>query len=531
MRYYVLPITLALLACSDTSKTNNKEALTNSEKKSLSPTISPLSSSEHKPVANAKNRKNSSNEETLLPADSLHLTAVMGMLAKVPAEYVLNTQHDTTITCKEGTIVHVPAYSFVDANGNVVTGLVQFKVTEYYTAEDIILNGLHSMSGDKMLESGGMLNLEAYANNQSIRLGNGKSIEVEIPTREFKPDMQLFNAVQRNGKIDWVLATNSNNEKKKIQTEDATNKVKRYHAVSTIVGSKLFKTKRISNPEARLSKQSDTLFYELNFDRNGNLKGGKFIRGTGKFVKTDIRINYTINAITQSTSLRFAKNTFEFYTIEHVALEKRKEMRKMPNNRKIPTYTIHRCSSPISKTDLIKNFSKKDRKGLSTVKVQEIVQEDNFTSITPEESQKELEAFANGELSDNDASSLSYYSLNVMKLGLINCDRFYSDPRPKFVLKVPPSNGCITYSLVFQNQNSFMRSDPSKNWEKFMGIPAGEKILLVAMKVENKELHLAMHMLQLKDNSKLTNLNFKKVKADELAKEIAAAKKLELTKL
>ncbi len=119
--------------------------------------------------------------------------------------FKISADKDTLLECKEGTTIDIPAFSFVDSNGELVDGEVEFVVTEYYQLEHIMEANLSTTSGDKLLETGGMLNLRASAKGETVKIQEGKSIELGFPRKKEKRGMQLFSGHWDAKNVDWKL--------------------------------------------------------------------------------------------------------------------------------------------------------------------------------------------------------------------------------------------------------------------------------------------------------------------------------------
>ena len=127
---------------------------------------------------------------------------------KSPQAFIVNTEKDTVITCKEGTILTIKANSFIDKKtGKTTQGRARLEVTEYYTLSDILMGNLTTMSNDKQLETGGMLFIEAFKSNAPLQLNNDMTIE--FPTKNKKPGMQLFTGQETKNDINWIIENSS----------------------------------------------------------------------------------------------------------------------------------------------------------------------------------------------------------------------------------------------------------------------------------------------------------------------------------
>jgi mono/diheme cytochrome c family protein len=110
--------------------------------------------------------------------------------------FVVNPNHDTTLFSLKGGIFKINNGSFEGE------GPVDIEIKEAYTPLEILYAGLSTESGGRLLESGGMVFINAKRNGKQI--GLRKSIDVSIPTNYVNKEMQLFKGEEtQNGDIDW----------------------------------------------------------------------------------------------------------------------------------------------------------------------------------------------------------------------------------------------------------------------------------------------------------------------------------------
>ena len=111
---------------------------------------------------------------------------------------------DTVIETKKGIVLSVPANCFLDQYGHPVNGKIQLVVKEALDATTIIEAGLSSLSGNQLLESGGMFFVDARKDGQPLKIDSANGIVAEVPTDTLKPGMSLFHGIRKpNGTIDW----------------------------------------------------------------------------------------------------------------------------------------------------------------------------------------------------------------------------------------------------------------------------------------------------------------------------------------
>jgi hypothetical protein len=119
---------------------------------------------------------------------------------KRKAEQVFRVQAQELEVIKgaEGTTVEIPANTFVFEDGSPVKGEVEVKLREFYSKKDIILSGLATMSDGGLIESGGMVYLEAQSEGKKVRIPEGKSVQMQMPTQNTQASsregMQIFTA-------------------------------------------------------------------------------------------------------------------------------------------------------------------------------------------------------------------------------------------------------------------------------------------------------------------------------------------------
>jgi hypothetical protein len=127
-----------------------------------------------------------------IPDNKKIFAAFYQQLEKKADEFSIKTNRDTIIYCTEGTTLSIPANSFETASGVGINGAIRLSVKEFYALSDIIGNKLTTVSNGKPLASGGMLNITANINGESVNLKPGAAIQLNMPTKLFDPSMQLF---------------------------------------------------------------------------------------------------------------------------------------------------------------------------------------------------------------------------------------------------------------------------------------------------------------------------------------------------
>ena len=152
------------------------------------------------------------SEILIAPIDEKNTTEIEQLyssLKKQPEVFQINSAKDTIITCKEGTLLTIKGNSFIDSKTNkIIKGNFQLKVTEYYNLSDIITANLATLSDDAILETGGMLYMEASQNTTICKLSNKDTLQLGFPYQQHKKDMMLFTGEKNQKVVNWKLINN-----------------------------------------------------------------------------------------------------------------------------------------------------------------------------------------------------------------------------------------------------------------------------------------------------------------------------------
>lgn len=120
----------------------------------------------------------------------------------------------------QGTIIEVPPFAFMDAEGNQVQNAT-LEVREFYTIKDCLEGNISTKCGDQILESGGMIEVRAFDGNKELSLAPGQSINVAFNNNaQLQPDMEVFYGRVENGGMTWDDEKTFNERRKQNQAEN-----------------------------------------------------------------------------------------------------------------------------------------------------------------------------------------------------------------------------------------------------------------------------------------------------------------------
>jgi hypothetical protein len=111
----------------------------------------------------------------------------------------LNADSTYVLKTPKGAVIKIAKNTFdVAANTKI-----KLEIKEAYSMQDILLAGLSTTSNGKLLKSGGMIYINATADDKEVNFL--KPVNISIPTKAYDDSMQLFKGeVKNDSSINWV---------------------------------------------------------------------------------------------------------------------------------------------------------------------------------------------------------------------------------------------------------------------------------------------------------------------------------------
>jgi hypothetical protein len=118
------------------------------------------------------------------------------------SSYTFNPSEETIIEGKKGVKILLPANTFAYEDGTLVDEDVNFELTEALSYADFISSGLLTKSADNLLESGGMIKVEATTvSGKPVKIQEGKDMIIAIPNTNRQDNMDVFTSTAGD---DWT---------------------------------------------------------------------------------------------------------------------------------------------------------------------------------------------------------------------------------------------------------------------------------------------------------------------------------------
>ena len=442
------------------------------------------------------------------------LMAFYKSVEKMPEIIVINNEKVVTITCKEGTKLTIPAKAFMDVNtGKLARGKINIAVTEYYKLSDMLLANLTTKSDDKMLETGGMLYVEANKKGSKLKLKSGKIIQITFPDKG-KNNMQLFSGEVKNNQVNWRLRSNTLG--RYIGTKDSIRFVEEEDIIVDLLEGDIDVPINIveevpifpgcengTQVEKQTCLQENLQsIIEKNFDstiaEDLNLVGNHKI-----IVAFKININGDISDIEAfAAHTKLAQEAIRTLELVPRMLPAKQRGRAVYIPYSLPIYfSVGESSKNNPNVIKVKGKTTFERTFKARLNSRDSVSSGTNNTIVK-----------NNNITANDVAR---YAFSTSQLGWINCDRFVkSKNRFKYKIKIKNAEGA-TIKMVFKSMSAILPSKAYQNEFDFGTIPANEEVTLVAIKEVDGQFYLAVKDTETKFNSKM-DLEFKAVTINEL---------------
>jgi hypothetical protein len=447
-----------------------------------------------------------------IPAEKINsLSDIKKRISKKVSYFVIKTNRDTVIKCKEGTLLSIPAGAFLNVSDQrPLVGEVKISVREFYKISDMMMEGLTTTSDNQLLETAGMIYIKATSkeNNDSCILKPGKNITIGLANSDTNnvDRMQLFNGVHSNSNITWVprpglpaLAQGwrfrgNNFPQKHFQLNagfifpDAALRVK-----PPLINSKpedLQAEIKISVRDLVQHVGVVTKKAKGYIDTSGTLRCYKIGDNRQPVSFTEIYNpttyqNMKIN-LAVDVSLSYKSNLNHYYF---------QKLFKMGKGNPDSLVAITATLNPAIKITGFENIKQIYQYALTVKEYQKKQKYRAFVLLEYDKKLKQLRLSNEDKLIRSESSATTnlqsaqnYLLLSTPELGWINCDRFYNySTKVDYIVKLKERASLL---IVFNSIKSIMSSDING---AFQGVPLNEKITIVGLKTENGKLMMAFH--------------------------------------
>lgn len=430
-----------------------------------------------------------SDEDIKNDAVEITLSEISEFLKPQKQTFTWSVKSDTVITCEKGTKIYLPK-NCLDPNTYDENKPITIEVKECYKLSEFISEGLTTLTNNKILETGGMVNIEVKQGDRSVQLKKDSKYGLLFPKdAESNEFMQTFQGkINSDENIIWELDASVSDQSKKtnpitpnLLTECEFN----LYAYTTGFDDD-------SNIEWVVSTNNERVPKYIENNLNPAKKLIDQFCETQSFSRYEIWYNIDGSVkkidIEQSNSAEFDSLVTKF-------------VRKMP---------------PIKVTPLTKKYINRSYSiEFNAYRMSKFDHEEYAANF-----KEKYVSFKDEIVSKVDKSELNYYVLAASNFGWINCDRFWETDDEKIDYLVEVKNmSDVNLNLVFSDINSIMPATKVGNNYVFKNVPVGREVKLICIGYDGESTTLAV------DKTKITNQGyklsgFKNFKLTELEKEL-----------
>jgi hypothetical protein len=400
----------------------------------------------------------------------------------------LNPKASQVVVGNSGTMILVPDNAFTDANGNAVEGKVKMEVVEGIKDADIIKMNLGTMSDQGPLETGGMVYINAFAENgDTLQLAKEKQLEIEIPTDNKKRGMKLWTGItHEDGSVSWADPQPLKEELRQIPLEALEEKAEAKE-----------EKKVVKKGEPRIAVKTGFIYDAVSdsgwwVGANGQWVSGSYVQGDSNLVLTTSKNGLVTGAI------NLADKKFENTNIATAEFRSR-----LPFIRQACDSRVMLCYTNNPKRSLWKSDNAAadslEKTGCALAKLfrsfadlkQEKINPSDANTVAALNAAREKAIENYSDKVREQQKMYAGYSFGMKKLGWANVDCLANGGTPMFfnVHVDGGDNGNVTATLIVPARNLFINAYKRPNgdysfthgeFEQNPAYPQGEVAYVVA---------------------------------------------------
>ena len=126
-------------------------------------------------------------------------------------EYIITQDGQCPLIAQNGLKLCLGRNQLTMQNGDSVDLPYTIKIVELYTAKDMLLYNMPTMSGDDLLTTGGEIRVRAFKGTEELLLRSGHSYLAQVPATNPTTQMDVFYGVESNSMVDWLPDTIASN--------------------------------------------------------------------------------------------------------------------------------------------------------------------------------------------------------------------------------------------------------------------------------------------------------------------------------
>ena len=384
---------------------------------------------------------------------------ISSFLSTKTETFEINQKRDTLIYCKKGVVLFLPANCLQFKDGSSFVKPVKLEVKECNSLKDFLGENLSTVSGNKLLETAGMINIKATVDDKEVYLKKDEEYAIYFPKNEKKQKgMKLFYGNRNaDGQMDWTLKTDS--KKNVAIVEPSENDLKDkllYKSEIKICGG----TVGVGRTDVEWKFKEGTQTVQDYFKSNYK-------------VPENIINDFPASSLGVEISLKFDLEG----KVKNLIFENKctKEHTKMLSDFFYSMPPVETSTMGMFNTD--REYTLKFRRASDF----------DFDKYN-EQFKKKYCSFKDKAITKIDKSELNYYVFTATKFDWINCDKFWNTSDEKIIFCVTANHSNeTTIKIVFSDYNSIMDGTLSGDKYIFSNVPIKSKIKIIGISFNNNK--------------------------------------------
>lgn len=143
-----------------------------------------------------------------ISAETMQWSEIIDKYKVESQEFRIDPGRDTLLKCSKGTRVVIPANVLCRKDGSAVTKGVKIIVKECYGMDDFLGENLSTVCSNRLLESGGTVEIKAKCGSEELTLVSGGEYGIAFPKEVQRKGMEVFYGDRnKNGVMEWKQET------------------------------------------------------------------------------------------------------------------------------------------------------------------------------------------------------------------------------------------------------------------------------------------------------------------------------------
>ncbi|MFN8315025.1 MAG: OmpA family protein [Chitinophagales bacterium] len=429
----------------------------------------------------------------------------------VPVQlFTINNYRDTTVVGENGTKLFFPAHCFKEQN-------VSIQLREYTDTKSILSANLSTLSDGRMLETSGMVYVEAYDNDYNrLELQQPMDITFKNKGTTYNDFKYFKGEYNQDLSMNWTTSGTTKQNYDEGYLRQFQIDANGYNGTH-LVGSLLSSLKKITDDKSFIALANVPCFQDskvyLDIDLDGKLRRvvtnlkDKSCECEQLFQsKVKQYFDHTY-AIQKNASYNYEDQPHIEFGVRNVSTDKRAKGQL----------------EPLAKTIVKFDDFAMVIKGKQLEKLAEAKQKADSIEYAKREEETnayfEQLAFAQRKLSEEQIKNYKAFKeieIATANMGWINCDRFLSSIMIPVSIK---TNDEVNFRLVFKKINAILAGSSINNQSDF-SVPANEDVTMIATQTKDNKYY---YDIQKVNTSQLSNvkLNLKEVDHKKLSEEVS----------